>query len=149
MEHGDAVRLRRLARGRGGGLQPDDAREAHRGNLFTGQRYPAKQMAYDARNRVYKLALGEVLGERPGIRPCEFVAPDLLTHQDAHAFLAVDSNIRTPSARRSARFAPGSTTPTGWNVTATAQYLGIPLSTLKYKMDKLDVRELAKRLRGV
>jgi two-component system response regulator AtoC len=36
----------------------------------------------------------------------------------------------------------------GWNVTGTAEYLGIPLSTLKYKMDKLDVRELAKRLRG-
>ena len=31
---------------------------------------------------------------------------------------------------------------------ATAEYLGIPLSTLKYKMDKLDVRQLAKRLRG-
>ena len=30
----------------------------------------------------------------------------------------------------------------------TAEYLGIPLSTLKYKMDKLDVRQLAKRLRG-
>src|SRR3979490_96561 len=37
----------------------------------------------------------------------------------------------------------------GWNVTATAEYLGIPLSTLKYKMDKLNVRQLAKRLRGV
>jgi DNA-binding NtrC family response regulator len=36
----------------------------------------------------------------------------------------------------------------GWNVTQTAEYLGIPLSTLKYKMDKLDVRQLAKRLRG-
>jgi len=35
-----------------------------------------------------------------------------------------------------------------WNTTATAEYLGIPLSTLKYKMDKLDVRQLAKRLRG-
>jgi two-component system, NtrC family, response regulator AtoC len=36
----------------------------------------------------------------------------------------------------------------GWNVTASSEYLGIPLSTLKYKMDKLDVRQLAKRLRG-
>jgi two-component system, NtrC family, response regulator PilR len=36
----------------------------------------------------------------------------------------------------------------GWNVTATARYLGIPLSTLKFKMDRLDIRELAKRLRG-
>jgi transcriptional regulator with PAS, ATPase and Fis domain len=36
----------------------------------------------------------------------------------------------------------------GWNVTATSEYLGIPLSTLKYKMDKLDVRQIAKRLRG-
>jgi len=37
----------------------------------------------------------------------------------------------------------------GWNVTGTAEYLGIPLSTLKYKMDKLDLRQMAKRLRGV
>src|SRR5207249_1662299 len=36
----------------------------------------------------------------------------------------------------------------GWNVTGAAEYLGIPLSTLKYKMDKLDVRQLAKKLRG-
>jgi DNA-binding NtrC family response regulator len=36
----------------------------------------------------------------------------------------------------------------GWNVTETSAYLGIPLSTLKYKMDKLDVRQLARRLRG-
>ncbi len=37
----------------------------------------------------------------------------------------------------------------GWNVTATARYLGIPLSTLKFKMDRLEIREIAKRLRGV
>jgi DNA-binding NtrC family response regulator len=36
----------------------------------------------------------------------------------------------------------------GWNVTSTSEYLGIPLSTLKYKMDKLEVRQIAKRLRG-
>jgi DNA-binding NtrC family response regulator len=36
----------------------------------------------------------------------------------------------------------------GWNVTGTAEYLGVPLSTLKYKMDRLEVRDLAKRLRG-
>jgi DNA-binding NtrC family response regulator len=36
----------------------------------------------------------------------------------------------------------------GWNVTATARTLGIPLSTLKFKMDKLEVREIAKRIRG-
>ncbi len=36
----------------------------------------------------------------------------------------------------------------GGNVAGTAEYLGIPLSTLKYKMDKLDVRQFAKKLRG-
>ena len=36
----------------------------------------------------------------------------------------------------------------GWNVTGAGRYLGIPLSTLKFKMDRLDIRELAKRLRG-
>ena len=35
-----------------------------------------------------------------------------------------------------------------WNVTGTSEYLGVPLSTLKYKMDKLEVRQLARRLRG-
>ena len=35
-----------------------------------------------------------------------------------------------------------------WNVTATARGLGIPLSTLKFKMDRLDIRELARRIRG-
>jgi DNA-binding NtrC family response regulator len=29
----------------------------------------------------------------------------------------------------------------GWSVTATAEYLGIPLSTLKYKMDKLGISD--------
>jgi DNA-binding NtrC family response regulator len=28
----------------------------------------------------------------------------------------------------------------GWNVTRTAKYLGVPLSTLKFKMDRLDIR---------
>jgi len=35
-----------------------------------------------------------------------------------------------------------------WNVTATARYMGIPLSTLKHKMARLDLRDLAKKLRG-
>ncbi|HVG53826.1 MAG TPA: sigma 54-interacting transcriptional regulator, partial [Vicinamibacterales bacterium] len=35
-----------------------------------------------------------------------------------------------------------------WNVTGTARSLGIPLSTLKFKMDKLEIRELAKKIRG-
>jgi two-component system, NtrC family, response regulator AtoC len=36
----------------------------------------------------------------------------------------------------------------GWNVTGTARALGIPLSTLKFKMDRLEIRELARRIRG-
>src|ERR671910_25907 len=36
----------------------------------------------------------------------------------------------------------------GWNVTATAKALGIPLSTLKFKMDRLEIRELARKIRG-
>jgi two-component system response regulator PilR (NtrC family) len=35
-----------------------------------------------------------------------------------------------------------------WNVTATSRALGIPLSTLKFKMDKLEIRQLARRSRG-
>jgi transcriptional regulator with PAS, ATPase and Fis domain len=36
----------------------------------------------------------------------------------------------------------------GWNVTGTARTLGIPLSTLKAKMQRLGIRDLAKRIRG-
>ena len=35
-----------------------------------------------------------------------------------------------------------------WNVTATSRALGIPLSTLKFKMEKLEIRQLARRIRG-
>ena len=34
-----------------------------------------------------------------------------------------------------------------WNVSAAARYLGVPLSTLKHKMGRLEVREHAKRFR--
>ena len=34
-----------------------------------------------------------------------------------------------------------------WNVTATAKYLGLPLSTLKHKMSRLDLRDLARKLK--
>ena len=37
----------------------------------------------------------------------------------------------------------------GWNVTGTARHLGIPLSTMKHKMDRLGIRPLARRLRGI
>ncbi len=35
-----------------------------------------------------------------------------------------------------------------WNVSATARYLGVPLSTLKHKIGRLDVRQIARRLRA-
>jgi DNA-binding NtrC family response regulator len=34
-----------------------------------------------------------------------------------------------------------------WNVTHTARYLGVPLSTLKFKMERLEIRELARKLK--
>jgi DNA-binding NtrC family response regulator len=36
----------------------------------------------------------------------------------------------------------------GWNVTQTARYLGVPLSTIKFKMDRLEIREIARRIKG-
>ncbi|MEZ5283771.1 MAG: sigma-54 dependent transcriptional regulator [Vicinamibacterales bacterium] len=36
----------------------------------------------------------------------------------------------------------------GWNVAQTARYLGIPLSTLKFKMDRLELRDLMRKLKG-
>ncbi len=35
-----------------------------------------------------------------------------------------------------------------WNVTATAKYLGLPLSTLKHKMTRLDLRDIATEARA-
>jgi DNA-binding NtrC family response regulator len=35
-----------------------------------------------------------------------------------------------------------------WNVTATARSLGIPLSTMKFKMDKLEIRDTIRKIRG-
>jgi DNA-binding NtrC family response regulator len=37
----------------------------------------------------------------------------------------------------------------GFNVTATARALGIPLSTLKFKIDKLQLRDLVRKTRGI
>ena len=36
----------------------------------------------------------------------------------------------------------------GWNTTATAKALGMPLSTLKFKMTKLEVQEIKRFIRG-
>ena len=36
---------------------------------------------------------------------------------------------------------------TDWNVSAASRYLGVPLSTLKHKMGRLEIRQFAKRLR--
>jgi DNA-binding NtrC family response regulator len=35
-----------------------------------------------------------------------------------------------------------------WNVTRTARYLGLPLSTMKFKIEKFGVREAARRTRS-
>jgi DNA-binding NtrC family response regulator len=35
-----------------------------------------------------------------------------------------------------------------WNVTQTARYMGVPLSTLKFKIDRLDIRDIARRIKG-
>jgi DNA-binding NtrC family response regulator len=36
----------------------------------------------------------------------------------------------------------------GWNVTATARSLGIPLSTLKFKIQRLEIQDSVKKIRG-
>jgi two-component system, NtrC family, response regulator AtoC len=37
----------------------------------------------------------------------------------------------------------------GWNVTQTARHLGVPLSTLKFKIDRLEIREIARRIKSM
>jgi DNA-binding NtrC family response regulator len=34
-----------------------------------------------------------------------------------------------------------------WNVTQTARYLGVPLSTLKFKIERLEIRDLARKIK--
>ena len=71
-------------------------------------------------------------------------------------FAKLDSGAAPPAKPSSRRRAtPSSATSScarskspDWNVTATARYLGIPLSTLKHKMARLDLRDLARKLRG-
>jgi DNA-binding NtrC family response regulator len=36
-----------------------------------------------------------------------------------------------------------------WNVTATARNLGVPLSTMKHKIERLNIKDLARTLRGL
>jgi two-component system, NtrC family, response regulator AtoC len=74
--------------------------------------------------------------------PYEFhVAAPVSNHPDGnaleHALSTFERNFIVRALEREA-----------WNVTATARTLGIPLSTLKFKMDRLDIRELARRIRG-
>ena len=67
---------------------------------------------------------------------------------------AGESEGRSPSAKDQAcdtferNFILRALEKSDWNVTATARYLGIPLSTLKHKMARLDLRDLARKLRG-
>ncbi|MEZ5421088.1 MAG: helix-turn-helix domain-containing protein [Vicinamibacterales bacterium] len=35
-----------------------------------------------------------------------------------------------------------------WNVTQTAKYLGIPPGTLKFKLDRLEIKDLARKVRA-
>jgi DNA-binding NtrC family response regulator len=35
-----------------------------------------------------------------------------------------------------------------WNVKQTARHLGVPLSTLKFKIDRLNIRDIARRIKG-
>jgi two-component system response regulator PilR (NtrC family) len=74
--------------------------------------------------------------------PLEFHVADL-DHQDGkdrlleRALVTFERNYLIRALERNA-----------WNVAQTARYLGVPLSTLKFKIDKLDIREIAKRIKG-
>ena len=35
-----------------------------------------------------------------------------------------------------------------WNVTQTSRYLGVPLSTLKFKIERLEIKDLARKIKG-
>ncbi len=35
----------------------------------------------------------------------------------------------------------------GWNVAQTSRYLGVPLSTLKFKLERLEIRDLARKIK--
>jgi DNA-binding NtrC family response regulator len=75
--------------------------------------------------------------------PLEFHVADL-EHDDGNGSL-LDRALSTFERNFIVRALERNT----WNVTQTARYLGVPLSTLKFKIDRLEIREIARRVRGV
>ena len=75
--------------------------------------------------------------------PYEF----LVARVDAEA-PATDNLLERATATFERNFIIRALEKSSWNVTATSRALGIPLSTLKFKMDRLEIRELARKIRG-
>jgi transcriptional regulator with PAS, ATPase and Fis domain len=74
--------------------------------------------------------------------PMEFHVAEL-DHQKGHGSL-----LERALATFERNFIVRALERSGWNVTQTARYLGVPLSTLKFKMDRLEIREIARRIKG-
>ena len=74
--------------------------------------------------------------------PLEFHVADLDHHEGEGSLLerAVQAFERNYLIRALER--------NNWSVTATARYLGVPLSTLKFRIDRLEIREIARRIKG-
>jgi DNA-binding NtrC family response regulator len=75
--------------------------------------------------------------------PLEFHVAELDHHQDGEGSL-LDRALATFERNYLIRALERNT----WNVTQTARYLGVPLSTLKFKIDRLDIRDIARRIKG-
>ena len=82
----------------------------------------------------------------------EWITDEDLASSMSRSSTTRDRRPKTCSNRRcrrsSATSSFGPSKRGGWNVTATARTLGIPLSTLKFKMDRLEIREIARKIRG-
>jgi transcriptional regulator with PAS, ATPase and Fis domain len=74
--------------------------------------------------------------------PMEFHVAEL-DHQKGHGSL-----LERALATFERNFIVRALERSGWNVTQTARYLGVPLSTLKFKMARLEIREIARRIKG-
>jgi DNA-binding NtrC family response regulator len=75
--------------------------------------------------------------------PLEFHVADLDQHEGEGSLL--DRALATFERNYLVRALERNT----WNVTQTARYLGVPLSTLKFKIDRLEIRDIARRMKGM
>ena len=109
---------------------------------IAGYRLLRNQSVRHAMNGLFGIGIGAALALKTGDLPFELQVADIdRADQSAHlldrALSTFERNFIIRALERSR-----------WNVTQTSRYLGIPLSTLKFKLDRLEIKDIARKIRG-